>query len=119
MRAGSRPFLRREAEPEGRRWPDSDWPDTKATEEGRRLTVAATGNVPNQGQPSLTVADQGKDRRPTISLDLHVAERSNKLRIPFVQGKYNMGGTGALRFSELELIVSREIPRFWTQTICS
>ncbi len=39
--------------------------------------------------------------------------RSNKLSIPFVQGKFNMGGTGALQFCgthNLQLIVSRRHP---------
>lgn len=36
--------------------------------------------------------------------------KSNKLRIPFVQGKFNMGGTGALRFSPVQLVVSRRDP---------
>jgi hypothetical protein len=39
--------------------------------------------------------------------------RSNKLRIPFVQGKFNMGGTGVLKFCgrhHLQLILSRRNP---------
>ncbi len=39
--------------------------------------------------------------------------KSNKFRIPFVQGKFNMGGTGALVFcgrSGLQLILSRRNP---------
>ena len=40
--------------------------------------------------------------------------RNNKFRIPFVQGKYNMGGTGALNFCSekhrLQLVVSRRDP---------
>lgn len=89
----------------------AEWADKKATEEGRLLTVSATGLMPKAGQPSLTVADRGEgqtpDNFPHTFLSL---ERANKLRIPFVQGKFNMGGTGALRFSKLQLVVSRRNP---------
>lgn len=93
----------------------ADWSSEKATREGRLLTLAATGNMPNEGQPSLTVADQGEghtpDTFPETFMSLH---RSNKLRIPFVQGKFNMGGTGALQFCHgkhnIQLIVSRRNP---------
>jgi len=39
--------------------------------------------------------------------------RSNKLKIPFVQGKFNMGGTGALQFCgthNLQLVISKRNP---------
>jgi hypothetical protein len=39
--------------------------------------------------------------------------KSNKLRIPFVQGKFNMGGTGVFQFAgrhNLQLIISRRDP---------
>ncbi|HEX3900270.1 MAG TPA: hypothetical protein VHW74_13965 [Mycobacteriales bacterium] len=89
----------------------ADWPDSKSTEEGRRLTIAATGNMPNAGQPSLTVADQGEGQTPDDFPATFMSLKSNnKLRIPFVQGKFNMGGTGALRFCELQLVVSRRNP---------
>lgn len=91
----------------------ADWPDSKSTEEGRRLTVAATGNMPTKGQPSLTVADQGEGQTPDDFPNTFMSlNRSNKLRIPFVQGKFNMGGTGALRFSDLQLVISRRNPAF-------
>ena len=41
-------------------------------------------------------------------------DKSNKLRIPFVQGKFNMGGTGVFEFcgpNGLQLIVTRRNPR--------
>ncbi len=94
----------------------AEWPDKQATEEGRLLTVAATGLMPKDGQPSLSVADRGEgqtpDNFPNTFLSL---QRSNKLRIPFVQGKFNMGGTGALRFSKLQLVVSRRNPALLDQ----
>ncbi len=89
----------------------AEWADKKATEEGRLLTVSATGLMPRQGQPSLSVADRGEGQTPdNFSNTFLSLERANKLRIPFVQGKFNMGGTGALRFSKLQLIVSRRNP---------
>jgi hypothetical protein len=39
--------------------------------------------------------------------------KSNKLRIPFVQGKFNMGGTGVLQFAghnNLQLLISKRDP---------
>ena len=90
----------------------AEWPNDKATSEGRLLTVAATGHMP-PGQPSLTVADQGEGQTPDAFPDTFMSiQRNNKLRIPFVQGKFNMGGTGALQFSKLQLIVSRRNPAF-------
>lgn len=93
------------------------WDNERATAEGRLLTVAVTGyRPPAPGWPSITVADAGEgqtpDAFPTTFMSLH---RTNKLRIPFVQGKFNMGGTGALQFCEgrhrLQLVVSRRNPR--------
>ncbi len=40
--------------------------------------------------------------------------KSNKLRIPFVQGKFNMGGTGVFQFcgkKNLQLIISKRNPK--------
>lgn len=98
----------------------SEWSNEKATAEGRLLTVAATGNKPDEGRdgrgrPSISIADGGEgqtpDDFPTTFLSLM---RSNKFRVHFVQGKFNMGGTGALNFCSekhrLQLIVSRRNP---------
>ena len=40
---------------------------------------------------------------------------SNKMYVPFVQGQFNQGGTGALRFCgnhNLQLVISRRNPAF-------
>src|SRR5260370_8158658 len=53
---------------------------------------------------------QTPERMPETLLSLN---KSNKLRIPFVQGKFNMGGTGVLKFCgrhNLQLIVTRRNP---------
>jgi hypothetical protein len=92
------------------------WTDSKATEEGRLLTVTATGKTPEEGCPSITVSDEGEgqtpDEFPHTFMSLH---RANKLKIPFVQGKFNMGGTGVFQFcdtqSRVQLVVSRRNPQ--------
>ncbi len=91
------------------------WADAKATEQGRLLTLAATGNMPSDGLPSISIADQGEGQTPDAFPDTFMSiGKSNKLRIPFVQGKFNMGGTGVLQFCgghhRLQLVVSRRNP---------
>jgi hypothetical protein len=111
MRTAVARFFEQKANPKDSDGRIADWPDKKATEEGRLLTVAATGLMPRDGWPSLTVADQGEGQTPDDFPNTFLSlQRSNKLRIPFVQGKFNMGGTGALRFSKLQLVVSRRNP---------
>ena len=97
----------------------ANWPDSKATKEADLLTLTATGLMPKAGSglPCLSIADAGEgqtpDDFPSTFLSLN---RSNKLRIQFVQGKFNMGATGALQFCSpehrLQLIVSRRNPEF-------
>lgn len=91
----------------------AEWDNAKATAEGRLLTVAATGYGATEGQPCLTVADQGEGQEPdSFPRTFMSIGQNNKLRIPFVQGKFNMGGTGAFQFSKLQLVVSRRNPAF-------
>ena len=93
----------------------AEWASSKATAQGRLLTVSATGYMPMAGKPSISIADQGEGQTPNSFPDTFMSlHRSNKLRIPFVQGKFNMGGTGALQFcggeSKVQLVVSRRDP---------
>ena len=70
----------------------------------------------NSRYPTYTVIDFGEGQKPEdfSSTFLSLSER-NKEGIPFVQGKYNMGSTGSLRFctrsdirlGHYKLIVSR------------
>lgn len=87
------------------------WSDTKRTDVARGITLAATGFPPREGRPSFTIADSGEGQTPKSMPDTLLSlNKSNKLRIPFVQGKFNMGGTGVLKFCgrrNLQLIVSR------------
>lgn len=89
-----------------------EWPNKKRTDISRGITLAATGT---RSAPSLSIFDCGEGQTPssfpTTILSLN---KSNKLRIPFVQGKFNMGGTGALKFCgkhHLQLIISRRNPK--------
>jgi len=66
-------------------------------------------------RPNITIVDFGEGQNPedfkNTLLSLH---RKNKARIPFVQGKYGMGGTGVLPFcgsKKYQLILSRRHPK--------
>ncbi len=94
-----------------------NWTPKEIREHADLITVAATGSKPRNGtNPCLTIVDQGEGQSPGKFPDTFMSlQRSNKLRIPFVQGKFNMGGTGALQFCSpkfnLQLIVSRRNPK--------
>ena len=81
------------------------------TELAKRLHVVVVGE---KASPSYLVIDKGEgqtpDDFPSTFLSL---VRENKVGIPFVQGKFNCGGTGALPFCgehKMQLIVSRRDP---------
>lgn len=91
----------------------TDWSRQHRLQIARNITLAATGAKP-PNDPCFTIVDCGEGqtpaRFPTTLLSLH---RNNKLNTPFVQGKFNMGGTGALRYCgkrNLQLVVSRRKP---------
>lgn len=79
----------------------------------RSITIAATGK---RTRPSITIADDGEGQTPTgmpgTILSLH---KGNKNAIPFVQGKFNMGGSGVLEFCgvdhNVELVISKRNPK--------
>jgi hypothetical protein len=89
------------------------WPSDKRTKLARGITLAATGAKP-PGRPCFSIADSGEGQAPEKMPETLVSlNKSNKLRIPFVQGKFNMGGTGVLKFCgkrNLQLIVTRRNP---------
>jgi hypothetical protein len=75
------------------------------------IMLIATGK---KKRPNYTVIDRGEGQSPSRFADtlLSLGE-SNKFRIPFVQGRFNMGGTGVLPFCgvhSLQLIVSKRCP---------
>jgi hypothetical protein len=91
------------------------WNNEMRRDIARGITLAATGVKGQEGDPCLTIADQGEGQTPRkFPFTFLSLEKSNKLRIPFVQGKFNMGGTGVLEFcgrQNLQLILSRRSPR--------
>jgi len=92
-----------------------DWSQKQRTEESRNITLAATGTRRN---PCLTIADIGEGQTPNSLPETFLSiDRENKLRVPFVQGKFNMGGTGALKFcgeKRFQLVISRRNPAILT-----
>lgn len=90
----------------------ANWPQGKRRDVARDITVALTGKRPRK--PSITVADAGEGQSPDANPDTILSlMRGNKKTIPFVQGKFNMGGTGALRFCgrhNLQLVLSKRHP---------
>ena len=94
-----------------------DWTGEFMTEQSRQITVTASGARARSGSgyPSISIADTGEGQSPdAFPQTLMSLSKSNKLRIPFVQGKFNMGGTGALQFCgtkhNFQLVVSRRRP---------
>lgn len=90
------------------------WQDNKRKDVAKGITVAATGFMPSQGNLCLTISDCGEGQTPKMMPNTFLSTtESNKLRIPFVQGKFNMGGTGVLKFCgkhNLQLIVTKRNP---------
>jgi hypothetical protein len=81
------------------------------------ITVSATGARPREGtgRPCFTIVDDGEGQTPKAMPDTILSlYKGNKDRIKFVQGKFNMGGTGVLEFCGLErnlhLVVSKRQP---------
>lgn len=70
--------------------------NTERRELAENIQVIATGD---KKQPSITIFDMGEGQLPSefenTFLSLH---KNNKASIQFVQGKYNMGSTGAVVF---------------------
>lgn len=76
------------------------------------IQIIATGD---KTQPSITIYDSGEGQNPedfeNTFLSLH---KNNKASIQFVQGKYNMGSTGAVVFcgdKKYQLIASKRNER--------
>jgi len=84
------------------------------------ICLIATGS---KSSPCYLIIDKAEGQTPssmpTTFLSLPDRADKNKLRIPFVQGRFNMGGTGVLRFCSklhnLELIISRKNPQMAKQ----
>jgi len=75
------------------------------------ICLVATGQ---KTKPCYSIIDKGEGQTPNRMPDTLLSiGKSNKLRIPFVQGKFNMGGTGVFQFcgkKNLQLIISKRNP---------
>lgn len=89
------------------------------TKFARSIILAATGSKPKDKNgishyPNLTIVDEGEGQSPKkMPSTILSINKSNKLKVPFVQGKFNMGGTGVLRFcgeNNIQLIISKRCP---------
>lgn len=92
-----------------------DRPEVK--ELANRIHLIATGS---KMTPCYLIVDNGEGQSPERFKDtfLSTTRQSNKVRIRFVQGQYNAGGTATLPFcgkQNLQLIVSRRQPSAPTQ----
>jgi len=78
----------------------------------RTTQVVAVGL---RDDPCYLIVDMGEGQTPANFPNTFLSlAKSNKLRIPFVQGKFNAGGTGVLQFcgeENLQLIISRRHPK--------
>lgn len=102
-------------------WADGPPPQDLVDKASRFIWVSVTGR---KDRPSVTVADRGEgqcpDAFPATFLSLIGARstdgtiQSNKLGIRFVQGQFNMGGSGVYPFgggtNKLQLLISRRNP---------
>jgi len=92
-----------------------DWASAARRAEAANITLAATGQ---KRRPCITIADRGEGQTPAKVPETFMSlNRSNKLRIPFVQGKFNMGGTGALKFCgehRFQLVITKRNPSLLT-----
>ena len=87
------------------------WSQKKRKSEAGYITLAATGMKRN---PCIIIADMGEGQTPLRIPDTFMSiAKSNKIKIPFVQGKLNMGGTGVLKFcgeKSFQLIITKRNP---------
>src|SRR5699024_8197341 len=82
------------------------------TELANNISFVATGK---KQKPNYSIIDEGEGQSPQMlpQTILSLAE-SNKMKIPFVQGKFNMGGSGILQFcgdKNIQLIISKKHPQ--------
>ena len=85
----------------------------RRVELSREIGLIATGK---RSEPNYIIFDRGEGQEPQKFPETFLSlNKSNKLRIPFVQGTFNMGGTGVIRFCgvyHLQILLSRRHPNF-------
>ena len=81
------------------------------TQVAERIRLVACGT---KDQPAYLIIDDGEGQTPDdFPNTLLSLLRENKTAIPFVQGKFNMGGTGVLQFAgtnSFQLVISKRQP---------
>ncbi len=89
---------------------------TERTKLAQYIHLICTGA--KNHEPCYTIVDRGEGQTPgkihSTILSLPGTKNPNKKGIPFVQGIFNMGGTGVTRFcgsQSLQLIVTRRNPK--------
>lgn len=94
-----------------------EWTKDQRKSVAEGITLAATGSIPSRGgNPCFTISDSGEGQTPEMMPDTLLSlptHGSNKDKIPFVQGRFNMGSTGVLQFCgkhNLQFILSRRNP---------
>lgn len=89
----------------------SNLSDSQRTSLAQNIHFVATGT---KRKPNYSIVDLGEGQTPASLPDTILSlNKSNKLRIPFVQGKFNMGGSGVLQFcgkQNLQLIITKRHP---------
>ena len=97
-----------------------EWSKEKRREIAKNISVYITGHKPAKDLfPCISIADKGEgqtpSRLPHTILSLGDKEgKSIKREIPFVHGKWNMGGTAALIYcghKNLQFVVSKRNPK--------
>jgi len=77
----------------------------------QNIHFVATGK---KSSPCYSIIDKGEGQTPNSLINTILSiSKNNKRRIPFVQGQFHMGGTGALRFggdNKLQLVISKRRP---------
>lgn len=89
----------------------SNLSDSQRTNLAQNIHFGATGS---KKKPNYTIVDLGEGQTPaSLPNTILSLNKSNKLRIPFVQGKFNMGGSGVLQFcgkQNFQLIITKRHP---------
>ena len=94
--------------------------DLSLLEDKDRRLLAENIKIVSSGlreRPSITIIDCGEGQHYSKFAETILSlpyEKSNKSCIPFVQGRFNQGGYGALRFcgsNKYQLILSRKHPK--------
>lgn len=89
----------------------SEVSERRRRELAESIVLAADGT---RERPNIMVVDAGEGQHPDDFDNTFLSLMTgNKQRIPFVQGQFNMGGTGVLRYAGSEgyqLILSRRAP---------